>query len=209
MTIRNGKTLLATLFSTGIITLSMSSAMAADCARMEDKSVSNYRSSAGYHHAIFYNSGQPSTRAGFIKTAHHEAKPLVDIVDTAISAGSFNTLVAAIKAAGLVDTLKGKGPFTVFAPTDEAFAKVPKKDLNALLEDKEALTRVLTYHVVPGKVMAADVVKLKSADTVEGHSVSIDASPSGVKVNNANVVKTDVVTANGVIHVIDTVLMPN
>jgi uncharacterized surface protein with fasciclin (FAS1) repeats len=208
MIIRNGKTIIATLLGAGIITLSMSSAMAANCARMEDKNLSKHRNSANYHHAIFYNSGEPSIRAGFIKTAHHEAKPQMDIVDTAVSAGSFDTLVAAIKAAGLVDTLKGKGPFTVFAPTDEAFAKIPEKDLSALLEDKEALTRVLTYHVVPGKVMAADVVKLKSADTVEGQSVSIDAGPSGVKVNDANVVKTDVMTTNGVIHVIDSVLMP-
>jgi uncharacterized surface protein with fasciclin (FAS1) repeats len=131
-----------------------------------------------------------------------------DIVDTAVAAGSFNTLVTAIKAAGLVDTLKGPGPFTVFAPTDEAFAKLPAGTLDALLKDKEKLAAVLTYHVVPGKVMAADVTKLSSAKTVQGQSLSIDTK-RGVKVGVANVVKTDIVTSNGVIHVIDTVLIPN
>jgi uncharacterized surface protein with fasciclin (FAS1) repeats len=130
-----------------------------------------------------------------------------DIVDTAVGAGSFNTLVTAVKAAGLVDTLKSDGPFTVFAPTDEAFAKIPKDKLNALLADKEALTKVLTYHVVAGKVMASDVVNLSSAKTVQGQKIQIDTS-NGVKVNNANVVKTDIETSNGVIHVIDTVIMP-
>lgn len=131
----------------------------------------------------------------------------MDIVDTAVAAGSFKTLAAALQAAGLVETLKGKGPFTVFAPTDEAFAKIPKADLDALLTDKARLTAVLTYHVVAGKVMAADVVKLKEAKTVQGSMVMIDAA-SGVKVNNAKVVKTDIVASNGVVHVIDTVLMP-
>ena len=130
-----------------------------------------------------------------------------DIVDTAVAAGSFTTLATALQAAGLVDTLKGKGPFTVFAPTDEAFAKVPKDQLDALLKDKAKLTAVLTYHVVPGKVMAADVVKLKEAKTVQGQSLRIDAS-SGVKIDGATVVKADVGASNGVIHVIDTVLMP-
>lgn len=130
-----------------------------------------------------------------------------DIVETAVAAGNFKTLAAALQAAGLVDTLKGKGPFTVFAPTDEAFAKIPKADLDALLKDKAKLTAVLTYHVVPGKVMAADVVKLKDAKTVQGGSVSIDAS-RGVRVNDASVVKADVVASNGVIHVIDTVILP-
>jgi uncharacterized surface protein with fasciclin (FAS1) repeats len=130
-----------------------------------------------------------------------------DIVDTAVAAGSFKTLAAALTAAGLVDTLKGAGPFTVFAPTDEAFAKIPRADLDALLKDKAKLTRVLTYHVVPGKVMAADVVKLKEAKTVEGQMVKIDAS-KGVKINGANVVKADVAASNGVIHVIDSVLLP-
>ena len=138
---------------------------------------------------------------------HAMKKSGMDVVDTAVAAGSFNTLVTAIKAAGLVDTLKGDGPFTVFAPTDEAFKKIPEAQLAALLEDKAALTKVLTYHVVPGKVMADDVVKLDSAKTVEGQSVTISSS-GGVKVDNANVVKTDITASNGVIHVIDTVIMP-
>ena len=150
----------------------------------------------------------------FMKTGMHAAEktaaaaPAGDIVDVAIGAGSFSTLVEAVKAADLVDTLKGQGPFTVFAPTDEAFAKIDKADLDALLADKEKLTAVLTYHVVPGKVMAADVVKLDSAKTVQGDTISIDTS-DGVKVNNAKVVKTDVMASNGVVHVIDTVIMPN
>lgn len=130
-----------------------------------------------------------------------------DIVDTAVAAGSFNTLATALKAAGLVETLKGPGPFTVFAPTDEAFAKLPAGALDGLLKDKAKLTAVLTYHVVPGKVMAADAAKLKSAKTVEGQSLTIDAS-SGVKVDGAKVVKADIVASNGVIHVIDAVVMP-
>lgn len=136
------------------------------------------------------------------------AEDAKDIVDTAVAAGKFNTLVAAVKAAGLVETLKGKGPFTVFAPSDEAFAKLPKEAVEALLKDKEKLTKVLTYHVVSGKVLAADVVKLKSAKTVQGGEVTIDASAGGVKVDGANVVKTDILCANGVIHVIDAVIMP-
>jgi uncharacterized surface protein with fasciclin (FAS1) repeats len=138
-----------------------------------------------------------------VQAEHHEK----DIVDTAVAAGSFKTLATALEAAGLVETLKGEGPFTVFAPTDEAFAKIPEADLKALLADKEKLTKVLTYHVVSGKVMAADVVKLKEAKTVEGGSVTIDTS-DGVKVDNAKVIKTDVKATNGVIHVIDTVIMP-
>ena len=130
-----------------------------------------------------------------------------DIVDTAVAAGNFKTLAAALQAAGLVDTLKGKGPFTVFAPTDEAFAKIPKADLDALLKDKAELTRVLTYHVVPGRVMAKDVAVLKEAKTVEGGAVQIDTS-SGVKVNGASVVKADIEASNGVIHVIDSVILP-
>jgi len=130
-----------------------------------------------------------------------------DIVDTAVAAGSFKTLASALQAAGLVDTLKGAGPFTVFAPTDEAFAKIPKADLDALLADKAKLAKVLTYHVVPGRVMAADVVKLHEAKTVQGQMVKIDAS-SGVKINGANVVKPDVEASNGVIHVIDSVILP-
>ena len=130
-----------------------------------------------------------------------------DIVDTAVNAGSFNTLVAAVKAAGLVDTLKGAGPFTVFAPTDEAFAKLPAGTVDALLKDIPQLKKILTYHVVSGKVLAADVVKLKSAKTVEGTEVKIDAS-NGVKINDAKVATPDVAADNGVIHIIDTVLIP-
>lgn len=132
---------------------------------------------------------------------------MADIVDTAVNAGSFKTLVAAVKAAGLVDTLKGVGPFTVFAPTDEAFAKLPKGTVDALLKDIPKLKKILTYHVVSGKVLAADVVKLKSATTVEGSDVKIDAS-HGVKINNATVETPDVAADNGVIHIIDTVLIP-
>jgi uncharacterized surface protein with fasciclin (FAS1) repeats len=135
---------------------------------------------------------------------NHDRK---DIVDTAVAAGDFNTLVTAVKEAGLVETLKGDGPFTVFAPTDEAFAKLPEGTIESLLQDKEALTSILTYHVVPGKVMAADVIKLASAKTVQGQSISIDTS-SGVMVDNANVIKTDIETSNGVIHVIDSVILP-
>jgi uncharacterized surface protein with fasciclin (FAS1) repeats len=133
---------------------------------------------------------------------------MADIVDTASNAGSFSTLVTAIKAANLVDTLKGKGPFTVFAPTDEAFAKLPAGTVEGLLKDIPKLTKILTYHVVSGKVMASDVVKLKSAKTVEGSDVKIDASNGGVKVNNATVATADVAADNGVIHIIDTVLLP-
>ena len=131
-----------------------------------------------------------------------------DIVDTAVAAGNFKTLVTAVKAAGLVDTLKGEGPFTVFAPTDEAFAKIPEDKLQALLKDKKALTAVLTYHVVSGKVMAADVVKLDSAKTIQGQSLGIVTKDGKVTINGVNAVKTDIVCKNGVIHVIDAVLMP-
>jgi uncharacterized surface protein with fasciclin (FAS1) repeats len=130
-----------------------------------------------------------------------------DIVDTAKSAGSFNTLIAAVEAAGLVDTLKGPGPFTVFAPTDEAFAKIPKAKLDALLKDKAALTKILTYHVVAGKVMAADV-KAGKVKSVEGSNLTVAISGGKVKLDKANVVKTDIAADNGVIHVIDTVVMP-
>jgi uncharacterized surface protein with fasciclin (FAS1) repeats len=132
---------------------------------------------------------------------------MADIVDTAINAGSFETLVAAVKAAGLVDTLKGKGPFTLFAPTDDAFAKLPEGTVDKLLKDVPQLKKILTYHVVSGKVMAADVSKMKSAKTVEGSDVKIDAS-KGVKINDSTVSKADVQADNGVIHIIDTVLMP-
>jgi len=131
-----------------------------------------------------------------------------DIVDTAVSAGNFNTLVSAVKAAGLVETLKSAGPFTVFAPTDEAFAKLPAGMLDGLLKDPEALKKILTYHVVSGKVMAANVVKMKSVKTVEGSTAKISAKGDKVMINNATIVKTDIVCDNGVIHVIDTVIMP-
>jgi uncharacterized surface protein with fasciclin (FAS1) repeats len=131
----------------------------------------------------------------------------MDIVDTAASAGDFSTLVAAVQAAGLVEALKGDGPFTVFAPTDEAFAKLPEGTLEGLLADKEQLVAVLTYHVVPGKLMAEDVVKKKRAETLQGKKVKIDSS-SGVRIDNAQVIKADIETSNGVIHVIDTVIIP-
>lgn len=137
---------------------------------------------------------------------------MADIVDTAVAAGNFKTLVTAVKAAGLVDTLKSKGPFTVFAPTDDAFAKLPKGTVEGLLKDIPKLKTVLTYHVVAGKIMAADVVKLKTAKTVQGQDVKIDASKwhlhKNVKINDANVIKADIATDNGVIHVIDKVILP-
>jgi uncharacterized surface protein with fasciclin (FAS1) repeats len=145
--------------------------------------------------------------AGFLATTQAYA---ADIVDTATAAGNFKTLVAAIQAAGLVDTLKGKGPFTVFAPTDEAFAKLPKGTVKDLLKpaNKAKLVSILTYHVVPGKVMAADIAgKDMQVKTLQGSELHI-AAKTGVKVNDANVVKADVAADNGVIHVIDTVLMP-
>jgi uncharacterized surface protein with fasciclin (FAS1) repeats len=133
-----------------------------------------------------------------------------DIVDTAVAAGNFTTLAKALTAAGLVDTLKGPGPFTVFAPTDEAFAKLPAGTVDDLLkpENKEKLVAILTYHVVPGKVIAKDVVKMNDAKTVNGKSVKIMTEGGKVMVDNANVVKTDIQASNGVIHVIDTVLLP-
>ena len=133
-----------------------------------------------------------------------------DIVDTAVAAGQFKTLAAALKAAGLVETLKGNGPFTVFAPTDAAFAKLPKGTVEELLkpENKAKLTAILTYHVVSGKVMAADVVKVKDAKTIQGGSIMVNASGGKVMVDSANVVKADIGASNGVIHVVDTVLMP-
>src|SRR6185437_11152981 len=133
-----------------------------------------------------------------------------DIVDTAVAAGNFKTLAAALQAAGLVDTLKGKGPFTVFAPTDEAFAKLPAGTVDELLkpENKEKLVAILTYHVVPGKVLAQDVVKMNDAKTVNGKNVKIMAHGGKVMVDNATVTKADIQASNGVIHVIDTVLLP-
>lgn len=130
-----------------------------------------------------------------------------DIVDTAASAGNFQTLISAVQQAGLVDTLKGAGPFTVFAPTDEAFAKLPKDQLDALLQDKAMLTKVLTYHVVPAKVLAQDV-KAGQVPTVQGSSLTV-STRDGISVDQANVVAADIVADNGVIHVIDRVLVPN
>jgi uncharacterized surface protein with fasciclin (FAS1) repeats len=142
---------------------------------------------------------------------HHEAKAEAkDIVDTAVAAGQFKTLAAALEAADLVGTLKGDGPFTVFAPTDAAFAKLPEGTVEALLkpENRDKLVAILTYHVVPGKVEAADVVKLDEATTVNGQDVQISVADAGVRINNANVIKTDIEASNGVIHVIDTVILP-
>ncbi len=133
-----------------------------------------------------------------------------DIVDTAIQAGKFSTLATALTAAGLVETLKGDGPFTVFAPTDEAFAKVPQETLRKLLkpENKDKLTAILTYHVVAGKILARDVVNVNKATTVQGQSIKIDAK-DGVKIDGAKVITADIEATNGVIHVIDAVLMPS
>jgi uncharacterized surface protein with fasciclin (FAS1) repeats len=133
-----------------------------------------------------------------------------DIVDTAVAAGQFKTLATALGAAGLIETLKGAGPFTVFAPTDAAFAKLPAGTLETLLkpESKNELTAILTYHVVPGRVMAADVVKLKEAKTVNGKKLYINAMGGDVKVNGAKVTATDIAASNGVIHVVDTVILP-
>lgn len=135
---------------------------------------------------------------------------MADIVDTAIAAGSFKTLVKAVGAAGLVQTLKGTGPFTVFAPTDDAFAKLPKGTVEALLKDVPKLKSILTYHVVAGKVMAADAKKLTTAKTVQGQNISIKVDPKkgNVIINDATVVKADIVASNGVIHVIDKVILP-
>jgi uncharacterized surface protein with fasciclin (FAS1) repeats len=133
-----------------------------------------------------------------------------DIVDTAVAAGSFKTLAAALQAAGLVDTLKGKGPFTVFAPTDEAFAKLPPGTVEDLLkpENKEKLVAILTYHMVPGKDLASQVIKMSSAKTVNGESLAISVNGGTVMVDNAKVIKTDILCSNGVIHVIDSVILP-
>jgi uncharacterized surface protein with fasciclin (FAS1) repeats len=129
------------------------------------------------------------------------------ILDIAVQAGSFKTLVQAVQAAGLVETLSGEGPFTVFAPTDEAFAQIPQETLQAMLADKEKLTAILTYHVAPGKLMAADVVRSTQLQTVQGQSITV-STEGGVRVDNANVIKTDIEVDNGVIHVIDQVIMP-
>jgi len=136
------------------------------------------------------------------------AEATANIVDTAINAGSFNTLVDALNAAGLAETLKGPGPFTVFAPSDEAFAKIPEKIRSAIIADKDALTELLTYHVISGEVSAADVARLNSAETVQGSAITIDTS-NGVKVDGASVTTADIRASNGIIHVIDTVMIPN
>ena len=160
---------------------------------------------AGAAHAGECPLSKKSVKVHAVKLAEKK-----DIVDTAVGADAFSTLVAAVKAAGLVETLKSDGPFTVFAPTNEAFAKLPEGTVETLLkpENKDKLIAVLTYHVVPGKVMAADVVKLKNAKTVQGGEVDIVVADGKVKVDNANVVKTDIECSNGVIHVIDAVILP-
>lgn len=153
----------------------------------------------------------PLLIAGSLAIAgHHAEKGSKDIVDTAVSAGQFKTLAAALDAAGLVDTLKSDGPFTVFAPTDEAFAKLPAGTVENLLkpENRDQLVAILTYHVVAGKVAAADVVKLDQATTVNGADVTIKVADSGVQVDNANVIATDIGASNGIIHVIDAVILP-
>jgi uncharacterized surface protein with fasciclin (FAS1) repeats len=152
----------------------------------------------------------PVFLAGALALALTSAASAADIVDTAAAAGQFKTLVAAVKAAGLVDTLKGPGPFTVFAPTDEAFAKLPAGTLENLLkpENKAELQSILTYHVLPGMVMSQELVKLDSARTVEGGSIAIHAMDGGVMVNNARVTTADIAASNGVIHVIDAVILP-
>jgi len=132
-----------------------------------------------------------------------------DIVETAVTAGTFKTLAAALEAAGLIDTLKTGGPFTVFAPTDEAFAKLPAGTVDALLKDKQKLKQILLYHVVPGRVAAKDVVKLRTAKTAQGSSVKITVNGGKVMVDGANVIKTDIEASNGLIHVIDSVILPN
>jgi len=139
----------------------------------------------------------------------HRAEP-ADIVDLAVGAGSFDTLAAALEAAGLVETLKGEGPFTVFAPTDEAFAALPEGTLESLLapENRDRLVAILTYHVVPGQVTASEVVELDRATTVNGQAVSIEADGDGVRIDGARVIKTDLIASNGVIHVIDQVILP-
>ena len=147
----------------------------------------------------------------FVSTSPANAAEKHDIVQTAVAAGQFKTLATALEAADLVGALQGKGPFTVFAPTDAAFAKLPQETLQTLLkpESKGALTGILTYHVVAGEAKAADVVKLSEAKTVNGQSVSIEVADSGVRVDNANVIAIDIDASNGVIHVIDTVILPS
>ena len=144
-----------------------------------------------------------------IQADNHKKMTQMNIVETALSNESFSTLVTAVKAAGLVEALQGEGPFTVFAPTNEAFAKLPKGTIEALLKDKEKLTAILTYHVVPGKVLAKDVVKVNSAKTLNGQAVGINVENDKVMVDNANVIATDIICSNGIIHVIDAVIVPD
>jgi len=152
-------------------------------------------------HASQYRPGETASTAVPAATS-------ANIIDTAITAGNFNTLIEALNSTGLVETLQGPGPFTVFAPSDEAFARIPQKILAAIMADKEALAELLSYHVVSGEVTAADVAMLISAETVQGSAISIDTS-EGVKVDGANVVTADIRASNGIIHVIDTVMIPN
>jgi uncharacterized surface protein with fasciclin (FAS1) repeats len=150
----------------------------------------------------------PAFAGGSCGSSAKQAANNGDIVATASSAGSFNTLVAAVQAAGLVETLQADGPYTVFAPTDEAFAKLPEGTVESLLANPDQLREVLLYHVVPGRVMASDVVSLDSAKTVQGSEIDIMLADGGVRINDANVTATDIETSNGVIHVIDTVIIP-
>ena len=200
-------TFVATAASAGLITQTAVAGEGCDQSAMTSSAYTT-----GYQPAVYQVSTGDHSMARAYKTgmgySYGDAKKAqADIVGTAAAAGSFNTLVSAVKAADLVDTLKSDGPFTVFAPTDAAFAKLPTEQLEALLTDKAALTRVLTYHVIPGRVEAAEVVTLSSAVTVEGQPVTIRVGDS-VMVNNATVLKTDIETSNGVIHVIDTVMLP-
>ena len=142
-------------------------------------------------------------------TNGHAKQTRPDIIDKATAAGNFSTLISAVKAADLVDTLKGDGPFTVFAPTDGAFAKIPSAQLKALLADKQELTRVLTYHVVPGKIMAQEVMNMGQASTVQGQSVDIRVESNKVFVDEAQIMANDIKASNGIIHAIDTVIMPD
>ncbi|HKK14639.1 MAG TPA: fasciclin domain-containing protein [Gammaproteobacteria bacterium] len=156
---------------------------------------------------LFIAAAGTAVAGGYGSYGNSQPAAKADLVDTAAGAGDFSTLVTAIKAAGLENTLRDGGPYTVFAPTNAAFAKLPAGALQSLLDDPQALAQVLTYHVVPGRVMAADVMGLSSATTVEGRSVAIGTA-GGVTVNQARVVKTDILASNGVIHVIDSVLLP-
>ena len=186
---------LTTVFAAGMLAVTVSAQAGQQC---RGTKVTYYTTTTAH----------PATTCAATSAAKPAEK---DIVDTAVGAGSFKTLVAAVQAAGLVDTLKGKGPFTVFAPTDEAFAKLPKGTVETLLkpENKAKLQAILTYHVVPGKVMAADVVKLTGATSVQGEKIEIAVKDGKVTVDGANVVKTDIGCSNGVIHVIDSVILPS